>query len=115
MADIRATPVIHLTAGNVLRTLVDRALEQAGADGSPIGLETDEYGLILSSVHRNLGFVCMFMSAAQESPADGLVQIPLDHPLPALQVRHLMRHSAGHDALLIALRDALGKPLMPKA
>jgi len=90
---------------------VDRALEQAGAGGSPIALETDEYGLILSSVHRNLGFVCMFMSASQESPADGLFQLPLEHPLPALQVRQVMRHSANHDSLLVALREALGKSL----
>ena len=112
-ADIRATPSIHLAPGNPLRQLVDRALEQAGAGGSPVGIEADEYGLILTSVQRNQGFVCMFSSSADEVSASGLVSVPLEHPLPALQVRKLMRHSAHHDPLASELNETLTKRLKP--
>jgi len=100
MADLRATPAVHLAPENPLRRLVDRALEQAGAGGSPIHVEADEYGLILHAVQSNLGFACMFESAADEITRSGdLVSVPLSHPLPSLQVRCLMRHSAQHDAI----------------
>jgi DNA-binding transcriptional LysR family regulator len=111
-ADIRATPSIHLSARNPLRALVDRALAQAGADGSPVGLDTDEYGLILTSVHRGHGFSCMFRSVETEvSQASGLVRVPLEHPIPALQVRKITRHSARHDPLANDLIERLTKTL----
>ena len=49
IAELRATPALHLTTRNPLRIAVDRALDHVGASGGPIGLETDEYGLILTS------------------------------------------------------------------
>jgi DNA-binding transcriptional LysR family regulator len=107
-ADIRATPAIHLAPGNPMRKLVDRALEQAHAGGSPVYVEVDEYGLILNSAQANHGFACMFASAAEEiTRTSDLLRVPLEHPLPALQVRQLMRHSAHHDALTSQLSDAL--------
>jgi DNA-binding transcriptional LysR family regulator len=107
-ADIRATPAIHLAPGNPMRKLVDRALEQAHAGGSPVYVEVDEYGLILNSAQANHGFACMFASTAEEvARTSDLLRVPLEHPLPALQVRKLMRHSAHHDALTRELSDAL--------
>jgi DNA-binding transcriptional LysR family regulator len=111
-ADIRATPAIHLAPGNPMRRLVDRALEQAHAGGSPVYIEVDEYGLILNSAQANHGFVCMFASAAEEvTRTSELIAVPLEHPLPSLQVRKLMRHSAQHDALTRELSEALTKGL----
>jgi DNA-binding transcriptional LysR family regulator len=107
-ADLRATPAIHLAPESPLRRLVDRALEQTGAGGSPIYVETDEYGLILHAAHANQGFVCMFASASEDVTRSGeLIRVPVAYPLPALQVRRLMRHSAQHDAITSELSEAL--------
>jgi DNA-binding transcriptional LysR family regulator len=107
-ADLRETPAIHLAAESHLRMLVNRALAQAGAGDSPIYVETDEYGLILHAAHANRGFACMFSSAADDVTRSGeLVRVPLAHPLPSLQVRRLMRHSAAHDAATSELCEAL--------
>lgn len=106
--DIRSTPAIHLAPDNPMRKLVDRALEQAHAGGSPAYVEVDEYGLILNSAQANHGFACMFASAAAEvMRTSDLVCLPLEHPLPALQVRRVMRHSAHHDVLTSELSEAL--------
>jgi DNA-binding transcriptional LysR family regulator len=100
-ADVRATPVVHLAPRNPLRIATDRALDQGGCAGSPIALEADEYGLILTSVSRGDGFVCMFEALATEAAqAAGLVIVRLEHPIPALQIRQITRHSARHDLVL---------------
>jgi DNA-binding transcriptional LysR family regulator len=110
--DIRNTPAIHLSPRNPLRAAVDRAMEQAGASGSPLGLETDEYGLILTSVRHGEGFVCMFAATAQEADQSaGLVTLPLEHSIPALQIRQTSRHSARHDALANELIGTIGRAL----
>jgi DNA-binding transcriptional LysR family regulator len=110
--DLRATPVIHLTSGNPLRIAVNQALDQVGVAGGPIGLETDEYGLILTTVHRGEGFVCMFQAVAEEvSQGAGLVQLRLEAPIPSLQIRQCTRHSARHDALANELIEHLARAL----
>lgn len=111
-ADIRATPAVHLAPRNPLRIAVDRALEQAGCAGSPIALEADEYGLILTSASRGDGFVCMFEALAGEAAqAAGLVPLRLERPIPALQIRQITRHSARHDPLVSELVGMLGRAL----
>jgi DNA-binding transcriptional LysR family regulator len=108
VADIRSTPAIHLGPDNLLRQLVDRALGQVGIVDSPVFIETDEYGLVLHAAHAGQGYVCMFSSAADEVTRSGeLVRLPLACPLPSLQVRRLMRHSARHDLVATALNEAL--------
>jgi DNA-binding transcriptional LysR family regulator len=104
--------VVHLAARNPLRIATDRALDQAGCAGSPIALEADEYGLILTSVSRGDGFVCMFEALATEAAqAAGLVTVRLEHPIPALQIRQITRHSARHDLVLNELVETLGRAL----
>ena len=111
-ADIRATPAVHLTPRNPLRPLVDRALEQAGVGGGPISLETDDYGLILTSLRQGRGFTCMFQAAETEvAQANGLKRLALEHPIPALQVRRLGRHSARYDESAYSLLDRLNSTL----
>lgn len=111
-ADVRATPAIHLAPRNPLRIAVDRALEQAGCSGSPLAVETDDYGLILTQASQGEGFVCMFQSlAAEAAHSADLVPLILEHPLPALQIRQITRHSARHDPMVTELIGALGHAL----
>lgn len=110
--DLRSTPVVHLAPKNPLRMAVDQALEQAGCSGSPVALEADEYGLILTSTARGEGFVCMFQALADDvAQAANLVPLRLAHPIPALQVRQITRHSARHNAVLHELTETLSKAL----
>jgi DNA-binding transcriptional LysR family regulator len=112
IAELRATPALHLTTRNPLRAAVDRALDHVGASGGPIGLETDEYGLILTSVHRGQGFVCMFQAVASEvSQGAALVQVNVEVAIPPLQIRQATRHSVRHDALASELIGHLGRAL----
>ncbi len=112
IAELRAVPAIHLSKSNPLRPLIDRALGQVGLADGPVGLETDEYGLILASVRRNLGFVCMFRAAENEVvQSRGLKRLDLDRPLPALQVRQIARHASHRDPLVSALKQQLAAAL----
>jgi DNA-binding transcriptional LysR family regulator len=111
-ADIRTTPAVGLAARNPLRIAVDRALEQAGCGGGPRALEADEYGLILTSAQRGDGFVCMFEALAKDAAQSAdLVPVSLEHPVPALQIRQIARHSVRHDPLANGLVEIIGRAL----
>lgn len=91
-ADLAPVPVIHLSQRTALRLLIDRALSSYGIVGSPIAVETDEYGLILNSVRHGRGYVCMFASAAEEvSEANAITMLAMERPLPSLQIRRVAR------------------------
>lgn len=112
IADLRATPIVHLTQRHPLRAACERALDHVGAHGGPICLETDEYGLILTAVHRGEGFACMFQAAAAEvSQVSGLVQVRTEVAIPPLQIRQATRNSVRHDALANELVGHLGRAL----
>lgn len=108
-ADLRKIPAILLSPRNPLRALIDRALAEVGADGGPIDVETDDYGLLLHSVRRNQGFACMFLAAEQElALSSGFKRIVLDTPLPPLQVRLATRRTSADDACLQELKKVIG-------
>jgi len=110
-AEIRATPAIHLAPRNPLRVAVDRALQQANCTADNVLLQADEYGLILHSTQTGEGFACLFLSMAEELAAAGIVQVALEHAIPALQLRQIVRHSAHHDPLVKPMIDTLGRAL----
>ena len=107
--DLRKIPGIFLSPRNPLRVVIDRALASIGAAGGPIDVETDDYGLLLHSVRRNQGFVCMFLAAEHElSTLSGLKRIELQQPLPPLQVRLASRRTSADDAFLQELKKLIG-------
>ena len=94
LADIAITSSIQLSADNPLRPLIDESLKRAGIVDLKIALQTNELGLILSSVQKGLGFACMF---EQSSPGfinpGSLFPLTLEQPLPSLQVRRAVAAS----------------------
>lgn len=105
---LKHVPAIHLPPRRPLRRMIDRALDALGASNGQIGLETDDFGLILSSVHRNQGFVCMFRAAEEEMAQTwGLTRVLIDAELPKLQIRVAARPSAKHDPMLCELRTVI--------
>lgn len=103
--ELRDIDIVQLSPRNPLRGLIDRALDSVGAGGSRIAVETDEFGLILSSVHRNQGYVCMFRASERETgQTSGLRRVALQTPLPSLEVRVANRRAALHDPVLREIR-----------
>ncbi|MZR11689.1 LysR family transcriptional regulator [Maritimibacter sp. DP07] len=106
--DLVQTPAIHLTQEHPLRREIDIALIEIGVAPGPIALETDEFGLILSSASRNTGFVCMFEATVSETgQTAGLRQIALSPPVPALGVYVVWREATRRRALLRELVEIL--------
>lgn len=109
-AQLRETPIINLSSRKPLRGLIDRALAAIGASGSPTLVESDDFGLLLHSVARNQGFICMFRASEDEVRSSfGLTRIALQTPLPPLQLRVAGRRSATHDPILRDVQTLIGK------
>jgi len=107
IADLAALPIIHLSYRTSLRPLIDRALATYGLGGARIGVETDDYGHILTSVRRGEGYACMFASARDElNEAGAITSLPMQRPLPSLQVRRASR-SLQRGALVTELEALL--------
>jgi DNA-binding transcriptional LysR family regulator len=101
VTELVAVPAVQLTTRSMLRGLVDRALERTGLLGGPVVFETDEYGLIVSSLKQNLGFACMFETlAADLAGVGGIKRLRLPEDLPSLQVRRAVRPGGKDDTLL---------------
>jgi len=94
-AQLNATPIVGLAPGKPLRNMVDEALRRHGVTHSNHVVETSEFGLILSSLHRNLGFTCMFESIqGEEKQATGLSIVRCEAPMPPLEIRRMTRRTA---------------------
>lgn len=94
---LQSTPAIHLASSNYLRHLMERALAEIGVRQPTVGPCSDDYGMILSSVRRGMGYVCMFTATAEE--AHGLQQLTPPAPLPTVQVKQLVRSGWRNDGI----------------
>lgn len=114
-ADLATLPAVHLTRRTSLRPLIDRALASYGLEGSPIAVETEDYGMILTSVRRGQGYVCMFASVADEiSHAGAITMLAMECPLPSLQIRRVAR-SLHRGALVTTLERRLREAFTPSS
>jgi DNA-binding transcriptional LysR family regulator len=110
-----ATSVVGLAKGKPLRNMVDEALRRYGVARLCYVLETTEFGLILSGLHRNVGFTCMFESIQGEiKQAAGLAMVNCETPIPPLEIRRItrrtvMRFQEVRDALRLA-EQSLARP-----
>jgi DNA-binding transcriptional LysR family regulator len=94
-AQLNATSIVGLARGKPLRNMVDETLRRYGVTHSNHVVETTEFGLILSSLHRNLGFTCMFESIQGEvKQATGLTMVNCEKPMPPLEIRRMTRRTA---------------------
>jgi DNA-binding transcriptional LysR family regulator len=92
IADIADLPMIRLSERTALRPLIDRALGAYGVVAARTGVETDDYGHILTSTRRGEGYACMFASAHDEADdASALKRLAMQTPLPSLQIRRTSR------------------------
>lgn len=106
--DISATSRIAISSSDPLHNLIDEALLSTGVKLlSPI-VETDSFGLILSSLHRNLGFACMLRQLLNESKQTyGLKEIKYERDLPPLQIRCIKRQGAWRSPSLITVTQKI--------
>src|SRR3546814_4781416 len=58
-------PLVRFSERNHLGLLINEAMEQAGLGDCTVATETDDYGLILSSVRKIHGCFCMLESSSR--------------------------------------------------
>lgn len=110
LADIARSGCIHLLPENPLRPLIDEALKRAGLVDLKIAMQTNELGLILSSVQKGLGFVCMFENSGTGFINPGsLIPLQLEQPLPSLQVRRFVAERWRDDEIARKLLQRLAE------
>lgn len=91
---LSATPAVGLARDQPIRRVVDEALRRFGLTQLHHIVETSEFGLILSSLHRNLGYTCMFESIqGEEKQVSGLSILRCERPLVPLEIRRITRRS----------------------
>lgn len=90
-ADLQRYRSIRLTDSNPLGDLVRRALADIGVGRQDVALSSDEFGLIISSARRGLGYACLFEASAETCNQMGLVKLTLDRAMPSLRVNVAMR------------------------
>lgn len=91
-SELTREPVVHLSRRTSLRPLIDDVLSSCGLADCSVAVETDDYGLVLTSVGRGSGYVCMFASVAEEvREANGLVMLDMAEPLPSLSIWRAVR------------------------
>lgn len=107
-ADLAAYPSINLLPGNPLRELTDQVMAAANLSNPHIGIETDEYGLIVKSLAEGMGFTCMFLSNIYtQNTAEKLTCLPLNFDLPTLKVHALTSPLRRDSAVVARLRQKL--------
>lgn len=93
--DLISQPVVSLSTDKPLRIVIEHVLAAVGIHHPKHAVETAEFGLILSSLHRNLGYCCMFLGMQAETlQTQGLVALPIARPLPSLQIKRVIRRNA---------------------
>src|SRR3546814_12840880 len=65
-SDVIKYPLVRFSERNHLGLLINEAMEQAGLGDCTVATETDDYGLILSSVRKIHGCFCMLESSRSE-------------------------------------------------
>lgn len=94
-------PSVQLTATEPLSLLIDRIFAGWGLTRRQVGLRTDQFGLIVASLHHCRGYSVLFAEGSEASgEALGLVRVRMEVPIPPLQVRRITRRSSHDDARL---------------
>lgn len=107
-AELLNFPIIRHGPRNRLRMLIDQAMEQAGLGQCATATESDNYGLILTSLRNGLGFSCMFESSADELKSfGGLKPVAFEGELPAIEVRWAVRPPWTDDPVVAKLLAVL--------
>ncbi len=87
-------PLVSLSRDKPLRKIVDETLLRMGISQMRHVVETGEFGLILSSLHRNLGYTCMFEDILdEEQQSFGLKIVNCKRKIPPLQIRRITRRT----------------------
>jgi DNA-binding transcriptional LysR family regulator len=101
VADLVSQPVVGLSTDKPLRHLIGHVLSEIGIHHPRHAIETGEFGLILSSLHRNLGYCCMFLGMQAEAmQTQGLVALPMEQTLPSLQIKRVIRRNGFQNSSL---------------
>src|SRR3546814_20292818 len=100
-------PLVRFSERNHLGLLINEAMEQAGLGDCTVATETDDYGLILSSVRKIHGCFCMFESSSADlRNVGGLQPIAFAGALPDIAVRRAVRAPWRNDPVVNKLLNS---------
>ena len=108
LEDLSKVKMLALAHNNFLRKCTDEALKNIGLNNLKLGLETNEYALLLTMAARNQGFVCMFESNAQTlGEESGIKRIDYANRLPEIQIKCATKHSSRHNKMISEMKNML--------
>ena len=85
--DLAAHGFVAALAGSSYATNIERLLRQLGLERPTVVLEAEDPGTMIGLVREGVGLACCMRAGVEEELADRrLVALPLDAPVPSLQV-----------------------------
>ena len=106
--DLRISPTLAMEPNNGLRRIIDEALDREGINmGAPV-LETDNMFDIMTILREGAGCFAAFGPLARDlGRMNGIRRLPLERPLPSIEVRQALRTRADTDSPVSALAEFL--------
>ncbi|MFB0873040.1 MULTISPECIES: LysR substrate-binding domain-containing protein [unclassified Sphingobium] len=102
------TPALALGPGGGLRQVTDAALARGRAALGPVLLESDDMAAIVAALREGAGCFPAFGPLARDlGRMPGITRLPLDMPLPGIEVRQAIGPRAKEKAAVEALADFL--------
>lgn len=102
------TPMVAMEPHNPLRAIIDAALVQGDVTPPAPAMESDNMFDILTALRNGAGCFAAFGTLARDlGRMGGIRRLPLDRPLPTVQVRQAKRADAADFPAVDALADYL--------
>ena len=106
--DLAITPTLAMEPRNPLRRIIDEALAREGVTLGPPVLETDNMFDIMTILREGAGCFAAFGPLARDlGRMSGIRRLPLERPLPAIEVRQAIRPQPEENSAIAALAEFL--------
>ncbi len=106
--DLRSAPLLTMAPGNPIRLIVEDALTLGRAYFAPAAIESDDMFAILSAMRDRSGLFAAFGTLARDmGRMQGIRRLPLDMPLPSVEIRQAIGPDVAEKPAVAALAEFL--------
>ncbi len=106
--DLAISPMIAMDRRNATRAIIADALERGRARLGPMALESDDMFAVMSALRKGAGLFPAFGALARDlGRMAGISRLPLDMPLPPIEIRQALGPKAGETPAVEALAEFL--------
>ncbi|MCI4590345.1 LysR family transcriptional regulator [Sphingobium sp. BYY-5] len=107
-ADLAISPAIAMDDRNATRPLIEAALKRGRARLGPIVMESDDMFAVMAALREEAGLFPAFGALARDlGRMEGISRLPLDMPLPSIEIRQAIGPKASETPAVEALADFL--------